>query len=48
VAILKFPHYDCTRLLHTEEKILQQNVFAYDDWSVSYFLPITSPYVHRR
>jgi len=22
----------------TEEKILQQNAFAYDDWSVSHFL----------
>jgi len=30
-----------------EEKILQQNAFAYDKWSVSYFLPVTSPNVHR-
>ena len=28
-----------------EEKILQQNTFAYDKWSVSHFLPITSPNV---
>jgi len=26
-----------------EEKILQQNAFAYDKWSVSHFLPVTSP-----
>jgi len=31
----------------TEEKILQQNAFAYDEWSVSHFLPVTSPNVHR-
>jgi len=24
----------------TEEKILQQNAFAYDKWSVSHFLPV--------
>ena len=29
-----------------EEKILQQNAFAYVKWSVSYFLPVTSPNVH--
>jgi len=32
---------------NTEEKILQQNAFAYDKWTVSYFLPVTSPNVHR-
>jgi len=31
----------------TEEKILQQNAFAYDEWSVSHFLPVTLPNVHR-
>jgi len=38
-----------------EEKIMQQNAFAYDKWSVSDFLPVTSPNVtdfkklfHRR
>ena len=31
----------------TEEKILQQNAFAYDKWSVSHFLRVTSPNVHR-
>ena len=32
-----------------EEKILQQNAFAYDKWSdsVSHFLRVTSPNVHR-
>ena len=30
-----------------EEKILQQNAFAYDKWSVSHFLRVTSPDVHR-
>jgi len=30
-----------------QEKILQQNAFAYDKWSVSHFLPVTSPNVHR-
>ena len=30
-----------------EEKILQQNAFAYDNWSVSHFLRVTSPNVHR-
>jgi len=25
-----------------EENILQQNAFAYDKWSVSQFLPVTS------
>jgi len=30
-----------------EEKILQQNAFAYDTWSVSHFLRVTSPNVHR-
>jgi len=29
-----------------EEKILQQNAFAYDKWSVSHFLRVTSPNVH--
>ena len=24
-----------------KEKILQQNAFAYDKWSVSHFLPVT-------
>jgi len=49
VEILKFPHCHCTHLLRrdTEEKILQQNAFAYDDWSVSHVLPVTSPDVHR-
>jgi len=23
----------------TDKKVLQQNAFAYDDWSVSHFLP---------
>jgi len=31
----------------TEEKILQQNAFAYDKWTVNYFLPVTSPNVQR-
>jgi len=31
----------------TEEKILQQNAFVYDKWTVSYFLPVTSPNVNR-
>jgi len=30
-----------------EEKILQQNAIAYDKWSLSHFLPVTSPNVHR-
>jgi len=30
-----------------EEKILQQNAFAYDKWSVSHFLPVASLTVHR-
>ena len=30
-----------------EEKILQQNAFAYDTWSASHFLPVTSPNFHR-
>ena len=30
-----------------EEKILQQNAFAYDKWSVSHFLRVTLPNVHR-
>ena len=30
-----------------EEKIFQQNACAYDKWSVSYFLPVTSPNVDR-
>jgi len=30
-----------------EEKILQQNAFAYDKWLVSHFLPVTLPNVHR-
>jgi len=32
---------------YAEEKILQQNAFAYDEWSVSHFLRVTSPNVHR-
>jgi len=31
-----------------EEKILQQNAFAYDKWSVSHFLPVTLPNVHQQ
>jgi len=31
----------------TEEKILQQNAFAYDKFKLSHFLPVTSPNVHR-
>jgi len=31
----------------TEEKILQQNAFVRDVWSVSHFLPVSSPNVHR-
>jgi len=31
----------------TEEKILHQNAFAYDKWSVSHFMPVTSPNVYR-
>jgi len=31
---------------NAEEKILQQNVFAYDKWLVSHFLHVTSPNVH--
>jgi len=27
----------------TKEKILQQNAFAYNTWSVSHFLSVTSP-----
>jgi len=30
-----------------EEKILQQNAFAYDKWSVSYLWPVTSPNVQK-
>jgi len=32
---------------NAEEKILKQNAFAYDKWSVSHFLPVTSSNVHR-
>jgi len=30
-----------------EEKTLHLNAFAYDKWSVSHFLRVTSPNVHR-
>jgi len=47
VVILKFPHYDLRICCDTEEKILQLNAFAYDDWSVTHLLPVTLPNVHR-
>jgi len=28
---------------NAEEKILQQNAFGYDKWSINHFLPVTSP-----
>jgi len=49
VAILKFPQYDCTHLLRHRRKDIadMQNAFAYDEWSVSHFLPVTLPSVRR-
>ena len=44
----KFPQYDSIRICcDAEEKISQQNAFAYDKWSVSYLLPVTLPNVNR-
>jgi len=47
VAILNSHSMTVCIYCDAEEKILQQTAFAYDKWSVSHFLPVTSPNVHR-
>jgi len=47
VAILKFPQYDSTHLLRRRRKDMAAKYFCIMMWSVSYFLPVTSPNVHR-